>query len=264
MGRKFGFSFSLNRALGISAAKQRFARLTGIPTTRGGLDRKIGRMVLGGGSRRRSGASDVAGGLAILAVVGLFFAALVALASFLVTALTYLAKAAFLRAPTRPSEEPVRQMPDAEAAGVPVDSSQRLSNGNGAMILAVCAAPIAVCAILYAILEPIVYRPPQPADESSIASTPEPSTSTQSGATKPPDISGPVVAALLTQPDQDAAAPSDGEGAAATSHESPSPQDDGNSIVGHTATGLPIHEGPRGGQYHYSKSGKKVYERKRK
>lgn len=30
-----------------------------------------------------------------------------------------------------------------------------------------------------------------------------------------------------------------------------------------TATGLPIYEGPRGGHYHYSKSGKKVYERKK-
>lgn len=30
-----------------------------------------------------------------------------------------------------------------------------------------------------------------------------------------------------------------------------------------TATGIPIHVGPRGGRYHYSKSGKKVYERKR-
>ena len=31
-----------------------------------------------------------------------------------------------------------------------------------------------------------------------------------------------------------------------------------------TPTGKTIYTGPRGGQYHYSKSGKKVYERKRK
>jgi hypothetical protein len=34
--------------------------------------------------------------------------------------------------------------------------------------------------------------------------------------------------------------------------------------VGITPTGKTIYEGPRGGHYHYSKSGKKVYERKRK
>lgn len=34
-------------------------------------------------------------------------------------------------------------------------------------------------------------------------------------------------------------------------------------VVGHTATGLPIYEGPAGGRYHYSKSGKKVYEKKK-
>jgi micrococcal nuclease len=31
-----------------------------------------------------------------------------------------------------------------------------------------------------------------------------------------------------------------------------------------TATGIPIHTGPRGGMFHYSKNGKKVYERKKK
>jgi hypothetical protein len=36
------------------------------------------------------------------------------------------------------------------------------------------------------------------------------------------------------------------------------------SVIGHTATGLPIHVGPRGGQFHYSKSGKKVYERRKR
>jgi hypothetical protein len=37
----------------------------------------------------------------------------------------------------------------------------------------------------------------------------------------------------------------------------------GQSATGHTATGIPIFTGPRGGRYHYSKSGKKVYERKK-
>ncbi len=34
--------------------------------------------------------------------------------------------------------------------------------------------------------------------------------------------------------------------------------------VGTTATGIPLHVGPRGGVFHYSTSGKKVYERKRR
>ncbi|MBD5269673.1 MAG: hypothetical protein HDS43_03535 [Bacteroides sp.] len=41
-----GVSFSLNRALGITKAKQNFARKTGIPTTKAGLERKIGKMVI--------------------------------------------------------------------------------------------------------------------------------------------------------------------------------------------------------------------------
>ncbi len=43
---KYGFSFSWKRALGISSAKQSFARQTGIPTTKGGLQRKIGAILL--------------------------------------------------------------------------------------------------------------------------------------------------------------------------------------------------------------------------
>ncbi len=39
-------NFSWKRALGITAAKQKFARKTGIPTTKQGLERKIGRAVL--------------------------------------------------------------------------------------------------------------------------------------------------------------------------------------------------------------------------
>ncbi len=43
---KFGFSFSWRRALGITAAKQKFARETGIPTSMGGVERKVGRSIL--------------------------------------------------------------------------------------------------------------------------------------------------------------------------------------------------------------------------
>jgi len=43
---KFGFSFSWKRALGITQAKQRFARETGIPTSKAGLERKIGSAIL--------------------------------------------------------------------------------------------------------------------------------------------------------------------------------------------------------------------------
>lgn len=41
-----GLSFSLKRALGITRSKQQFARTTGIPTTRAGVERKIGRALL--------------------------------------------------------------------------------------------------------------------------------------------------------------------------------------------------------------------------
>ena len=43
---KYGFSFSLSRAVGISSAKQKFARQTGIPTTKSGIERKVGRSLL--------------------------------------------------------------------------------------------------------------------------------------------------------------------------------------------------------------------------
>ena len=41
-----GLSFSLKRAVGISAAKQKISQKTGIPLTKGGLERKIGKMVI--------------------------------------------------------------------------------------------------------------------------------------------------------------------------------------------------------------------------
>ena len=41
-----GLSFSWKRALGITQAKQNFARETGIPTSKAGVEHKIGRMIL--------------------------------------------------------------------------------------------------------------------------------------------------------------------------------------------------------------------------
>ena len=41
-----GVSFSLKRARGITQAKQEFARETGIPTSKAGLETKVGKIVL--------------------------------------------------------------------------------------------------------------------------------------------------------------------------------------------------------------------------
>ena len=46
MGLFRGLSFSWKRALGISGLKTKVARKTGIPTTRGGMERKVGRAVV--------------------------------------------------------------------------------------------------------------------------------------------------------------------------------------------------------------------------
>jgi len=46
MGKMFGFSFSWKRALGISGAKGKVSRKTGVPLTRSGQDRKVGRSLL--------------------------------------------------------------------------------------------------------------------------------------------------------------------------------------------------------------------------
>lgn len=43
-----GVSFSAKRASGISSAKGKIARSTGIPTTRSGRQKKIGRAMSGG------------------------------------------------------------------------------------------------------------------------------------------------------------------------------------------------------------------------
>lgn len=41
-----GLSYSWKRAIGISSAKQRISRKTGIPMTKGGMERKIGSLVI--------------------------------------------------------------------------------------------------------------------------------------------------------------------------------------------------------------------------
>lgn len=43
---KYGTSFSLGRLLGISVLKESIAKTTGIPMTKGGIERKIGRTIL--------------------------------------------------------------------------------------------------------------------------------------------------------------------------------------------------------------------------
>lgn len=41
-----GLSFSIKRALGISQVKQKIARETGVPTSKAGLERKIGSVIM--------------------------------------------------------------------------------------------------------------------------------------------------------------------------------------------------------------------------
>lgn len=41
-----GLSFSWKRGLGVTQAKQKFSRETGIPTSKAGVERKLGRMIL--------------------------------------------------------------------------------------------------------------------------------------------------------------------------------------------------------------------------
>ena len=43
-----GLSYSLKRAVGVTKLKQKVARATGIPTTKQGLERKIGGVILKG------------------------------------------------------------------------------------------------------------------------------------------------------------------------------------------------------------------------
>ena len=48
-----GLSFSLKRALGITAIKQKVSRATGIPMTKQGLERKIGGAVIKAITRKK-------------------------------------------------------------------------------------------------------------------------------------------------------------------------------------------------------------------
>ena len=48
-----GLSFSWKRAVGITKVKQKVARTTGIPTTKQGLERKIGSLILGTAKKRK-------------------------------------------------------------------------------------------------------------------------------------------------------------------------------------------------------------------
>lgn len=43
-----GLSFSWKKAVGLTRAKQQFAKQTGIPTSKAGLERKIGRAIIKG------------------------------------------------------------------------------------------------------------------------------------------------------------------------------------------------------------------------
>lgn len=49
-----GLTFSLKRAVGISALKQKVARKTGIPLTKQGLERKIGGAIINSVTRKKS------------------------------------------------------------------------------------------------------------------------------------------------------------------------------------------------------------------
>jgi hypothetical protein len=44
--KKYGFSWSWKRASGLSGLRQAFSRKTGVPTTRYGLERKTGSLLL--------------------------------------------------------------------------------------------------------------------------------------------------------------------------------------------------------------------------
>jgi hypothetical protein len=43
-----GLTFSWKRAIGLSGLRTAIARETGIPTTRGGIERKVGRLLITG------------------------------------------------------------------------------------------------------------------------------------------------------------------------------------------------------------------------
>lgn len=43
---KYGFSFSWKRLIGLTGFRTSIARKTGVPTTKGGMERKIGRSLI--------------------------------------------------------------------------------------------------------------------------------------------------------------------------------------------------------------------------
>ena len=45
-GKKFGVSFSLKRLLGLTGLKSSISNKTGIPLTKGGVERKLGRSLI--------------------------------------------------------------------------------------------------------------------------------------------------------------------------------------------------------------------------
>lgn len=45
-GKKFGVSFSLKRLLGLTGLKSSVSNKTGIPLTKGGVERKLGRSLI--------------------------------------------------------------------------------------------------------------------------------------------------------------------------------------------------------------------------
>jgi hypothetical protein len=62
--------FSWNRLLGITRLKSSISRATGMPLTRSGRERKIGRMITGGGCALTIGAVALLGLLAMMLVTG--------------------------------------------------------------------------------------------------------------------------------------------------------------------------------------------------
>ena len=68
MARRKGFSWK--RATGITNAKRKIARATGIPTTKSGRKRKVKRVLTGQASRKSAGCAT------LLICVGLFISAL--------------------------------------------------------------------------------------------------------------------------------------------------------------------------------------------
>jgi len=114
--------------------------------------------------------------------------------------------------------------------------------------------------------KPIPPKPAQVQPQPLLAEQPQPEPRAVSSA-------GPIT----QEPDKAGTSTSDAQETASstrtepnpTPEEHPAPPSVANQAhsrgtpYGTTATGVPTYVGPRGGVYHYSKSGKKVYERRR-